>query len=373
MSRTLTCPISPPRQNAPAAVQPLLNAFPLPNGRDLGNGVAAFASTYSDPSTLDSASGRLDYIPTQRITVFGRYSNAPSRINVRGGAAAYEYSNVQNTKYGTQALTVGSNQAFTSRLTNEIRFNYSQSTSHGFYTLDNFGGATPAPDSVLYPSFAAPQDSNFLFYADAAPNGIKFSTGKLGDNWLHQANVTDNLSWTAGAHQMKFGLDYRRIHSKTGLYAYQSQAGFLTLANVLTNTMPLAYVLSRNDDVQLVFKNVSLFAQDTWKATRTLTVTYGVRWEYNCAPSSPNGTLPPTVTQASNLATMTVAPLGTSLWHPQKDDFAPRLGLAWQARPTWCFAPALESSTIWATPTFLMAPEHGHTIRQKFFPTRPSP
>ena len=30
---------------------------------------------------------------------------------------------------------------------------------------------------------------------------------------------------------------------------------------------------------------------------------------------------------------MTVAPQGTPLWHPQKDDFAPRLGIAWQARP----------------------------------------
>ena len=30
---------------------------------------------------------------------------------------------------------------------------------------------------------------------------------------------------------------------------------------------------------------------------------------------------------------MTLAPPGTPLWHPQKDDFAPRLGVAWQAAP----------------------------------------
>jgi hypothetical protein len=59
-------------------------------------------------------------------------------------------------------------------------------------------------------------------------------------------------------------------------------------------------------------------------------MTYGVRWEYNAAPSSPNGKLPYTVTGADNIATMTLAPPGTPLWKAQKDDFAPRLGIAWQ-------------------------------------------
>src|SRR5271166_3062789 len=138
------------RQNAPAAVQPLLKAFPLPNGPDLGNGTAAFSAGYSDPATLDATSIRVDYIPVQRVTFFGRFSDAPSRINQRGGAAANEYSNIQNTKYGTRVFTVGSNQTLSPRLTNEARINYSRSTAHGSYTLDTFGGATPPPDSVLY-------------------------------------------------------------------------------------------------------------------------------------------------------------------------------------------------------------------------------
>ena len=66
------------RQNAPAALQPLLNAFPLPNGPDLGNGTAAFSASYSDPSTLNSSGIRIDYLPWQSVTIFGRYSDAPS-------------------------------------------------------------------------------------------------------------------------------------------------------------------------------------------------------------------------------------------------------------------------------------------------------
>jgi len=318
------------RQNAPAAVQPLLNAFPLPNGRDLGNGTAAFSAGYSNPSTLNSSGIRIDYLPWERVTIFGRYSDAPSSLDQRA-PSGYEPSNVSNVKYRTQSLTLGTNQALTPRWTNEFRFNYSRSRANSFDTLDNFGGAVPPMGSVLYPyqPSASPQNSLFAFYAGS---GLVFFTGKLGDNLQQQINVTDGVSSIIGAHQLKFGLDYRRLNPESVLVPYQVQYLFLSLSNLLANNVPQAGVASRTD-VQLIFSNWSLFAQDTWKATRTLTITYGLRWEYNSAPSSPNGTLPFTVTGVDNLSTMTLAPPGTPLWHPQKDDFAPRLGLAWQPHP----------------------------------------
>ena len=69
---------------------------------------------------------------------------------------------------------------------------------------------------------------------------------------------------------MKFGVDYRRITSKTGLYAYTSQAIFSTLGKRSRQHYAAGSVISRNDDVQIAFTNVSIFAQDTWKVTRTL-------------------------------------------------------------------------------------------------------
>jgi carboxypeptidase family protein/TonB-dependent receptor-like protein len=316
------------RQDAPAVLQPLLNAFPLPNGPNLGNGTAAFSASYSNPSTLNSSGIRIDYLPWEKVTIFGRYSDAPSSVDQPGGTA-FAYSNIQDVKFGTQSLTVGSNQAFTPRLTNELRFNYGRSRATNTWTLDNFGGAVPPPDSSLYPAGASPQNSAFLFYAGT---GLEFTTGKLGDNLQQQINVTDNVSYVVGAHQMKFGLDYRRLNPQARFVPYEAEYVFNSLSNVLTNTVPTAYVLSRTPD-ELFFSNWSLFAQDTWKATRTLTITYGLRWEYDAAPSAPGGQLPFTVTQVNNFATMTLAPPGTPLWHPQKDDFAPRLGVGWEPLP----------------------------------------
>src|SRR5208283_2451076 len=138
------------RQNAPAAVQPLLNAFPLPNGRDLGNGTAAFSAGYSDPSTLNVYAIRMDYLPWEKVTIFGRYNDAPSSLDQRA-PAGYAYSNVEALKYRTQSLTFGTTQALTARFTNELRFNYSRSRAQNLYTLDNFGGAVPPPASALLP------------------------------------------------------------------------------------------------------------------------------------------------------------------------------------------------------------------------------
>src|SRR5262249_23048754 len=57
------------RQQARAGVKPILDSFPLPNGRDLGNSLAEFGSGYSDPSRLDATSVRVDHT-TGRLTLF---------------------------------------------------------------------------------------------------------------------------------------------------------------------------------------------------------------------------------------------------------------------------------------------------------------
>jgi len=325
------------RQSAPVAVQPLLNAFPEPTGGNCPNcpaGTAAFAAGYSDPASLDSYSGRGDYVLSRRVTLFGRYSSAPSSTVQRaGGRFQTAYSNLNHTRARTQAVTVGGDETITAHAINELRFNYSLSHGQSFLTMDNFAGAVAPPDSVLFPPGQSSSNGFLAFFGDFNPFGLKYYVGKIADNRQHQINVTDSLSWSARSHRMKFGVDYRRLNPEEGSLTYQLEYVFGSLANVQANSMPEALVASRSPDVQMVISNWGLVAQDTWSLTHNLTVTYGLRWDYNTSPSSPNGTPPFTVNEVSDLSTATIAPRGTPLWNPKKDNFAPRLGLAWQARP----------------------------------------
>src|SRR5262249_42671824 len=79
-----------------------------------------------------------------------------------------------------------------------------------------------------------------------------------------------------------------------------------------------------------LFTNFSAYAQDTWKATQRLTLAYGLRWEVNTPPTDRHGYDAFTVHGLNDLATMTLAPLGTPLWETTYNNFAPRIGVAYQ-------------------------------------------
>ena len=59
---------------------------------------------------------------------------------------------------------------------------------------------------------------------------------------------------------------------------------------------------------------------------------WGSELNHTACNANHRSALPFTVDQVNNFKTMALAPPGTPLWHAQKDDFAPRLGIAWNAR-----------------------------------------
>jgi hypothetical protein len=70
--------------------------------------------------------------------------------------------------------------------------------------------------------------------------------------------------------------------------------------------------------------------QDNWKVTPRLLLTYGSRWELNPAPSESRGKDPFAVTSLDNLAALAVAPVGTPIFKTRYNNFAPRVGVAYQ-------------------------------------------
>lgn len=122
------------RQAGNAMQRALLQAFPQPNGVSLGNGMAEFAATYSDPTALDAFSWRVDRTPNARQTVFARYHQSASQLRQRTGAL----SELSLTQFNFRTLAAGFTQSFTDRATNDLRLNASFAAGRGSHELDGF-------------------------------------------------------------------------------------------------------------------------------------------------------------------------------------------------------------------------------------------
>jgi hypothetical protein len=318
------------RQQVAAGLQPILNSFPLPNGRDLGNGFAESSASYSEPSSLDATSIRIDHAFNDKLTLFGRYNQAPSSTAAR---SIGNLSRSNSIAIKTKTLTLGLTALLSSRLTNELRINHSDNNAWNRIEHDTFGGAIPIARSVLVPSqYDFGSVSGGATFAVTGLSCACVPLVNLADNNVtsqRQFNIVDNVSYALGSHQLKFGVDFRRLTPLFTVNTYQTIFQYTTLQQLLNNRTGTSSI-NASIPTKPVFTNFSVFMQDTWKASRRLTLDLGVRWEVSPPPGEGNGNKPLAVTQINNFATMQLASRGSSLYRTTYNNFAPRIGAAYQ-------------------------------------------
>jgi hypothetical protein len=313
------------RQNVAPAYQPLMKALPLPDGPVNPDGLTAPLTVgYSDPTSLDAYSLRIDHTINQHLRLFGRYSHAPSIMSHRF------WSEEQNFFVNSDSATMGVTFASASGFSNDLRANWSRNTGRHTSVMDNFHGAIPPPDSAMYPQGYSSRTSQFLFLPPGTDGEIR--SGLQEANVQKQLNFTDNFSITAGAHQLKFGADFRHLNpaSNTNNYDLSINASYgsmqLGIVDGIYNT--------GGASITAAIDNYSFFAQDIWKVSPRLMFTYGLRWEINTPIRSVTPGKPLyAVRGIFDSDPFGLAPAGTPLWHTQFNNLAPRVGAAFQFTP----------------------------------------
>lgn len=324
------------RSNAPAQLQPYLNSFPLPTGPDRPNGFAEFVSTFSNPSTLDATSIRLDHIVNDKLTFFGRYNYSPSD-NVQRGGPSFVTNTFAVTEFKTETLTGGVTWTVTPHVINDFRINWSRNKGVSVREIDNFGGAVPLPESILFRPPFTNLDSLFTLTIGGGTNSV-LRVGSNAINTQRQVNVIDNVTFLAGSHHLKSGVDYRKLFPIFGPSLYTQSfnfsgfgiAGTPPIGSVFSSRLSGGFIAGVSDTLYPLFTNFSAYAQDTWKVTPRLVLTYGLRWEVNPAPSERNGNDPFAVIQVDNVATLDIAPRGEPLYETTYNNLAPRVGVSFQ-------------------------------------------
>ena len=333
----------------PAAAN-LMALFPAPN---LSGFDQNFTNSGSPAIDTDQYSVRMDYNHSDNTRVFGRYTIFESLLDVPalfgdrlGGPAIGGFSPLTGTTR-SQNVSFNYQRTLTPTLFTEARVGLSRFRAT---TLPRDGDLRTS-DEVGIPGInkGDEQTNGLSRFTVAGPVGNFTFGGRVPflerEQVLQFANNWTNIS---GSHTFKFGTDIRRgilkrsdsSNNGKGDFAFnQNASGSLDVgasglgtASFLLGT-PQTYargvVASRANEQQT---RMGFYASDQWRATRNLTLSFGVRWEYY-APISAD--MPGGITNL-NLSTGEVEfnDVGSvnkyAGLEPTYTNFGPRFGIAYQ-------------------------------------------
>jgi outer membrane receptor protein involved in Fe transport len=257
----------------------------------------------------------VDHRFNDKVNIFGRYNYSPSSIDERGFTGSLNSVSPFGMKLHT--ATIGATWTISPRTVNDLRLNYRTALGTTVFNLDNFGGAVPLTSLPFPPPFNA-TNGLLRFAVDSLGGNGELVAGAADGNKQKQYNLVDDFTLQAGTHGLKFGVDYRRLSpavlggpADNGLwYAYlpdfpdiPSADGGIPGFSFVQVTLPVTFL----------FRNIGAFAQDTWKVTPRLTLTYGIRWDVDFSPATVSGPDLSAVTgfNLANLSNLALAPAGT--------------------------------------------------------------
>jgi len=173
--------------------------------------------------------------------------------------------------------------------------------------------------------------------------------GGLDNTWIQGRRasrffINDNLAWSHGAHEFRFGTnirifrlnDYDFGEGSVPTVTYTTLPQFIYgVASTASQTFPT----SANEPFN--FLNLDFYAQDTWKLTRNLTWTIGLRDTLNSNPLNPHDHIARLTGAFDSISHDVNEPLDTAIHTALGNVFSstplailqPRTAIAWQFEP----------------------------------------
>jgi hypothetical protein len=331
---------------SPVAVN-TLKYLPPENGFTNGSpsySTSAFNQTLSD----NKGSGRID-IPTRIGAVFGYYFfdrygtvNPYSQVTVPGFAAT--------NRGQTQMINLGLTTTFNSSTVNDLRLAYLRDVNQtGQPTAGQGLGVTLSSQGFVTPWGPAGGISPIQPAYEGVTN-LMFNNFSLGvpPDALRQYNNTfqilDNVTRIIGTHTLQFGtnLHYNQINERNydcynGCFGFNGSETGYDFADFLIGA-PNSFVQASQQLLDSRSKYYGFYAQDSWRASRNLTLNFGLRWEASTPWYDTQNKLE-TVVLGEQSQAFPGAPLGLvvpgdpgiprTLGPTKYTNFAPRIGFAY--------------------------------------------
>jgi Carboxypeptidase regulatory-like domain/TonB-dependent Receptor Plug Domain/TonB dependent receptor len=366
--------------------QKLLNfIYPLPNYGPAGAIANNYLAQYAIP--IDSAQGdvRIDQSLGPKHFIFARWTYKNIRQTLPQEDASLNPSSPLlggvSTPQIFSSFATSYNWVISPTVVNELRGGFTVAHRNVTFGITAQQAANTLGLTVGSPGLpeAIPAGDNIPTLAIAGFMGI---SGQQNDLNPHEGSYewSDTLTWTKGKHTLKFGYDWRYLSSlntqvfnnfRLGQYTFNGSvmdgllgSGAATpIASFLLGYPDLSAIATVvNPDTDAYSIHSAVFAQDDFKLSQSLTLNYGLRWEYHPAFQDKNNNMVnfdpyyqnivngqntgAVIYQSGGLANInpgfvqSIAPtpiipasavgLGNGLRHSSLLDFAPRIGFAWR-------------------------------------------
>ena len=304
--------------------------------------------------------GKIDHSFSSNHKIFGRYSNARHRS--MSGTWQSQLAN-RDLDYIEAPIPVDQRQVVISdswvispTTINEVRVGWNRRKSTRFPAslgenwASTFGIPNVGPETM--PIFQLANGNQWYF---------RFPEGETVDV-NENASLQNNLSMIRGRHTFKTGYELLRTALNSHLEERPSgtyRLGGTELPFTPNTGHPFASFLlgsvTRADFTKAMatwlprWWSHALYFQDDWKATRTLTLNLGLRWQTESAYQTKYG-------QQSQFDPTAIDPLTGrrgALLHPKgalagrdANNFQPRIGMAYNFRPGWVFRGGFAVNTL---------------------------
>ncbi len=258
----------------PAAQTPIGQSIPLTvNGANVQIPVGSLTSSTSQYTNNWQWSARIDHQLTEKHMLGGRFLY---NDNIQGGGGQVTPPGLTTLQpLRTQAFSFWVTSTFTPRMLNELRISYQRYASTT--TASN-------PIAETIPSVEIPQLGLTGFNSDVSRTAIGLAVNQPQFRVNNTYQIQDTYSITQGAHSWKFGVDLRRNQIKS--YFVPQVRGRLvydTLQTFVDDTASVANINFPLPGGQLLmyyfWDDYYMFAQDTWRVSRSFTLNYGLRYE----------------------------------------------------------------------------------------------
>ncbi len=304
----------------------LLSLFPTNLGTDNASDPTLKNFDFNNTNREDNAILKFDYNLNSRHSLSGRYFIGDSYQNEESANVLQPiWLSIAETR--AQVLGATWNWNPTNNIVNQFRFGYNR-----FYQQIFTGDHTVNPTSYGINTGV----TKALDFGFPEINISPFNRLGGSSNWplLTTPNQTfqlaDNLSWVRGRHNIKFGGEFRTGGTNNTRDEYgKGRIEFRDLDRFVRGVWRRGRVGIGDTNREVSQKSFGLFAQDEWRMWPRFTLTAGLRYDLSLPITEANNRL------ANFDPAVGILQVGQQISQPyntDKNNFAPRLGFAWDVR-----------------------------------------